>query len=192
MKNYVEKGNKMAYANAGAAIAAGDVVIIGAMVGVAETDIEATTGLGTVCLEGVFELAKTTSLVITQGDRLFWNTSTLKVTKTVTDKPIGAAFESQATNDTTVLVSLFGNSPEGYAQAPVVAALAGTLTGTTDGTLANIADIATAGGSTPTAAQVDTAVNGAILSANLQLKELQTTLNAAIAALKTAGLMASA
>ena len=74
----------------------------------------------------------------------------------------------------------------------MVAQVAGTLTGTTDGTLANVANIACAGGSTPTAAQVDTAVNGAILDVNLQLKELQTALNAALTALKNAGIMATA
>lgn len=66
----------------------------------------------------------------------------------------------------------------------IVAEVAGTLTGTTDGTIADIAASAgaCAGGSTPTAAQVDTAIATAVATivtgTNLQLKELQTTLNA--------------
>lgn len=56
--------------------------------------------------------------------------------------------------------------------------LAGTLTGTTDGTLADIADIALSTSDTYTDSAVNTAVNAAILDANLQLKELQTALNA--------------
>ncbi|MDG4595484.1 MAG: hypothetical protein P9F75_07290 [Candidatus Contendobacter sp.] len=66
-----------------------------------------------------------------------------------------------------------------------IAPLAGTLTGTVDGALADIAAIAlsTAGGNTYSDAAVNAAVNAAITSANLQIKELQTTLNAVIAAL---------
>jgi hypothetical protein len=58
--------------------------------------------------------------------------------------------------------------------------LTGTLTGTVDGVIADIAPIATAGGATPTAAQVDTAVNGAITAINAVHKEFQATINAII------------
>ncbi len=92
------------------------------------------------------------------------------------------------------------------------ATVTGTLTGTTDGALADIADIALSTANTYTDAAVNTAVNAAILAANLQLKELQVALNEVIAdnvvlraavrecadknndiltSLKTAGLMAS-
>lgn len=71
-----------------------------------------------------------------------------------------------------------------------VASLAGTLTGSVDGTLADIAATAgsCAGGAEPSAAQVDTAIATAVASivtgTNLQLKELQTTLNALLAVLR--------
>lgn len=71
-----------------------------------------------------------------------------------------------------------------------VAALAGTLTGTADGTIADIAATASAvvGGAAPTAAQVDTgialAVSTIVSGTNTQLKELQTKLNEVLAALK--------
>lgn len=70
--------------------------------------------------------------------------------------------------------------------------LAGTLTGTTDGTLADVADIAisTSSGNTYADAAVNTAVNTAIASVNLQLKELQTKLNALMDDLRSAGLIA--
>ena len=55
-----------------------------------------------------------------------------------------------------------------------VTALAGTMTGTTDGTIADVA--AVAGNTTGD-------INGAITDVNLQLKELQTKLNELIAAL---------
>ncbi|MEQ1862906.1 MAG: hypothetical protein ABMA13_23540 [Chthoniobacteraceae bacterium] len=72
------------------------------------------------------------------------------------------------------------------AAAPDVATAAtvtGSLTGTTDGVLADVADIAisTSGGNTYADSAVNTAVNAAILSANLQLKELQTALNEVVA-----------
>lgn len=100
------------------------------------------------------------------------------------------------------------------------AAITGTLTGTTDGALADVAAINLSTSDTYTDAAVNTAVNTAITAINLQLKELQTAhnevradvlsmhtqlsaaivdyadylaqLNACIAALKTADLMATA
>ena len=65
-----------------------------------------------------------------------------------------------------------------------VTALAGTLTGSTDGTIADVADIALSTSDTYTDAAVNAAVNGAVLDLNLQLKELQTKMNAILAALK--------
>lgn len=78
---------------------------------------------------------------------------------------------------------------------PAIADLAGTLTGTVDGTMADIAATAaaTAGGSAPTAAQVDTGIATAVASivtgTNLQLKELQTTVNEMLTALRAAGVL---
>lgn len=72
------------------------------------------------------------------------------------------------------------------AYAAKVAVLAGTLTGTVDGTIANVAATASAvvGGATPSAAQVDTgialAVSTIVSGVNVQLKELQTKLNALV------------
>lgn len=66
-------------------------------------------------------------------------------------------------------------------------ALAGTLTGSADGTIADIAATAGScgGGSTPANTDVDTAIATAVASivtgTNLQLKELQLLLNKAIA-----------
>lgn len=139
MKNFVEKGNRMALVNSGAAIASGDVVIIGSIIGIAETDIAATTGVGTICTEGVFQLGKTASLAIAQGDRVFFNTSTKLITKTATDTPIGTAFESADAADSTVNVNIYENAPEGFPVAATVAAVsaaAATDLGTTE-TLAN-------------------------------------------------------
>jgi hypothetical protein len=67
-----------------------------------------------------------------------------------------------------------------------VADLGGTLTGTVDGTLADIAAIDLDTSNTYTDAAVNTAVNTAITAANLQIKELQTKVNALLAVLRTA------
>lgn len=64
-----------------------------------------------------------------------------------------------------------------------ISTLAGTLTGTTTGTMVDVAAAACAGGATPTAAQVDTAIDTLETSTNLALKELQTKLNALLTAL---------
>lgn len=65
--------------------------------------------------------------------------------------------------------------------AMTAATLAGTLTGTTDGTLADVSAIALSTSDTYTDAAVNSAVNTAITSVNLQLKEIQTILNALVA-----------
>jgi predicted RecA/RadA family phage recombinase len=190
MKNFIQCGDTINWTNStGSAVASGDVVVVGSLVGIALVDI-ADTATGTLQIEGVFQVAKTTGTAYAQGDELFWDTSGKKTTKTATDKPIGTAHEAALSGDTTTLVKLYGRG-NGIPVATLVAQVAGTLTGTVDGTLANVADIACAGGSTPSATNVNTAVNGAILDINLQLKELQTSLNAALTALKNAGLMAS-
>lgn len=54
-----------------------------------------------------------------------------------------------------------------------VTTLAGTLTGTIDGTIADVAAVSTSGGNT----YADSAINTAITSINLQMKELQAVLN---------------
>lgn len=118
------------------------------------------------------------------------------VTASGTGTVIGRAYDKAAGSGSLirVMLDLPGESyaESAFAQAANVAAVLGTLTGTVTGTIVNVAAAACAGGSTPTAAQVDTAVAALALSTNLALKELQTVLNAEIAALKTANLQASA
>jgi len=78
-------------------------------------------------------------------------------------------------------------------QGGAVADLAGALTGTADGALADVADIdiasAAADAANPTAAEIDTAVNAAIAETNEQLKELQVKNNELLAALRAAGVV---
>lgn len=168
-QNFIQSGDVLDYVNGtGQAIASGDVVVVGSLIGVALVNI-ADGATGAVQLEGIFIIAKTTSLAITQGDKLYFNTSTKKVTKTVTDKPIGTAAASALSADTSIPVNLAGapSSP----QATVIAALTDNSGGAAaDGTIAAVSDVATAANA---------------------VKELATKTNEIISVLKAAGLVAS-
>ncbi len=183
MKNYVQSGKTIAYTNSTeAVIASGDVVIIGSVAGIAVADI-AVDGIGSVDIsQSVFRLAKTTSLVITQGDELFWNTGTKKVTKTATDKPLGIAFTSQLSADVLVDVKMYGQG-NGVPVAAVVAALTDNTGGTANSTLAII----------PAGTPADLAAQG-VINATIAdgLADLAANNNAILTALKSAGIMASA
>ena len=73
---YQQEGGVITYANSGSAIAAGDVVVMGHTIGIALTDIAATTGSGAVAVEGVFSgVPKVTAAVFTQGEKLIWDVS---------------------------------------------------------------------------------------------------------------------
>ena len=72
------------------------------------------------------------------------------------------------------------DGPIGDATVQALSPLGGTLTGSTDGTLADVAAVSTAGGNT----YADSAINTAITAINLQIKELQVAHNAMLAALK--------
>ena len=75
MKNDVQRGDKLEFVNAGGAIASGDVVQVGVLAGIAEVDIAATTGVGTVLVRGVVEVKKRTADVMAQGDLVEWDIS---------------------------------------------------------------------------------------------------------------------
>lgn len=129
MQSYLRSGESLKLTNtSGVAIASGAVVIEGNILGVASAAI-AIAAEGIVVVEGEFLLDKTTSLVIAQGDVLYFNTTTKKITKTITDVYIGVATAAAASNDTTVKVLL-----KDSAGLPLIAA-------------ANVAQVATANGS---------------------------------------------
>jgi len=93
---------------------------------------------------------------------------------------------------TEVLVGLGRADPSTtFQQAGAVPNLGGALTGSTSGTMADVQDIALSTTDTYTDAAVNAAVNAAVGEVNLQLKELQTKLNAALTALRTAGIIAT-
>lgn len=73
--NYVNDGTVVTFANTGAAITSGSVVVVGELLGVALEDIAATSGTGAVQIEGVFDLPKVDAAVIAQGEGVIWDSS---------------------------------------------------------------------------------------------------------------------
>jgi predicted RecA/RadA family phage recombinase len=122
MKNFVQPGEIMEYSNSGSAISSGDIVVIGERIGVAMVDIAATTGKGSVSMEGVYELPKTTAQTWAQGDRLFYSSGTGKLTNVAAAglRPAGYAFEAAGSSATVGNCKLEGNPK----QATVIAAVA--------------------------------------------------------------------
>src|SRR4051812_46094329 len=190
MKNFVQSGDVMNYTNStGSDIASGDVVQVGNQICIAAVNI-ADGESGALNTSGVYSVAKVGSQAWAQGDDVFYDHTNKRFTKTASsdaDTLGGIAFEAvgSGAGETTGLVKLPGGSAGGTAKAAAVAALTGTLTGSVDGAIADVSAVSTSGGNT----YADSAINTAITSINLQHKEIQTTLNAVIAALKAAGIM---
>lgn len=107
MTNFVQEGESLEYANTGAAIAAGAVVVIGTVVGIAATDIAATTGVGTVVTAGVFNLPKNVGTTITQGSLVYWDATPGEVTTTSSGNTLmGTAHAAAGSADATCDVRL--------------------------------------------------------------------------------------
>ena len=104
---HVAEGLTMPYTNAsGVAIAAGDVVAFGAMIGVATGDIaDGTTG--TLAVSGVWILPKNNALAVTQGDQLYWDVGDGNINKTALGNiPCGIAYTHELAATATVQVNL--------------------------------------------------------------------------------------
>ena len=111
MKTKYSEGDVMDYANTGAAISSGDVVALGNRIGIAVTDIAATTGLGAVALTGAHTLAKTVGEVYNQGDSVYWNSTTSKLTEVDTGLYAGKIIVAAALTATTAIVALADPGP---------------------------------------------------------------------------------
>ena len=111
MKTKYSEGDVMDYANTGAAISSGDVVALGNRIGIAVTDIAATTGLGAVALTGAHTLAKTVGEVYNQGDSVYWNSTTSKLTEVDTGLYAGTIIVAAAAAGTTAIVALADPGP---------------------------------------------------------------------------------
>lgn len=123
-QNYKYSGEHLDWLNeTGSKVNSGDVVIEGGIVGIALGDI-ADDAMGVLKTEGVFELAKKSSLAISAGDPLFWDATPGEITKTAADgKFVGYAAKKAESSDSTVDVVLPCYHSY-HAPAAVVAAVA--------------------------------------------------------------------
>lgn len=73
--NFVRDGDTVLYSNTGAAISAGDVVVVGQQIGIALVDIAATSGSGELAMKGVWTVPKVSAAVIANGESVIWDAS---------------------------------------------------------------------------------------------------------------------
>lgn len=104
MAKFIHNGAAIDYTPT-ADVTAGDVVVVGDVVGVAARDIPANS-LGSISVEGVFEFSKASSLVVAAGDRVYYNAGSGNATKTNTDKALGYAVAAAANGATAVAVMI--------------------------------------------------------------------------------------
>lgn len=97
---FVQDGKAIDY-RPSEAVAAGDVVVQGTLIGIARLDIAANT-LGSLAVVGVFDAPKAIG-AITVGAAVYWDATNSKVTTTATDNPyLGKAILAAESADASV------------------------------------------------------------------------------------------
>ena len=87
-------------------VTAGSVVVQGDLVGITKRDVKADT-LGSIAVEGVFDIAKTSADVINAGDKVYWDADDEVVVTTALDNTlVGKAVAAAGAGTTTVRVLL--------------------------------------------------------------------------------------
>lgn len=106
MKTYIQSGDRLTL-TPGAAVSAGVGYLFGTgLFGVALNDC-ASGSAGEFVVEGVVEIAKTSALAISVGDRVFWDSVNKVVNKTTTAQQcVGIAVEAAGNPSATVKVKL--------------------------------------------------------------------------------------
>lgn len=105
MKTSFKPGNHITCVAPVGGVTSGTPTRIGKLFGVPMTTAAAGEEFQ-LLVEGAVELPKEASLVVTAGDRLYWDASAGKITKTNTNPHIGGAAEASASSATTVWVKL--------------------------------------------------------------------------------------
>ena len=102
---FVLEGDTIDY-TAAAAVAGGDVVVQGDLVGVVTRTL-AIGELGSLIVEGVLDFAKLTNVAYTVGTILYWDdTNNVVTTTSAGNKSIGKVVRAAASADTTVRMRL--------------------------------------------------------------------------------------
>ena len=106
MKNYVMTGGTLSLAP-GADVSSGVGYLFGAgLFGVAKEDVK-NGEVGAFLTEGIVEIAKTSALAISVGDRVFWDSTNKVVNKTTTAQQcVGVAVTAAANPSGTVWIKL--------------------------------------------------------------------------------------
>jgi predicted RecA/RadA family phage recombinase len=106
MKNFVQPGDILTL-TPGAAVASGIGYLFGtSLFGVATTDVVISTP-GEFRVEGVVDIAKTSALAISTGDRLYWDVTNKCVNKTATAQQcVGIAVGDAANPSATVRMKI--------------------------------------------------------------------------------------
>lgn len=127
---YVKEGEVVDWTNGtGSAVVSGAVVAVGMLqLGIAAVDI-ASAAVGSVYLEGIHRLTKTTG-AIAQGSRVWWDATNSYVVNAPAKNAyfLGYAHEAALTGDTSVLVDLCEFAEEGPRLLALAATGAETLT----------------------------------------------------------------
>lgn len=106
MKNYIMSGDVLNLTPA-AAVASGVGYLFGTSLFGVATDDCASGAAGSFVAEGVVEIAKTSALAITAGDRLYWDATNKCVNKTATAQQcVGIAVADAANPSATVTMKL--------------------------------------------------------------------------------------
>lgn len=185
---FIQTGDAVDYIP-GADVKAGDVVVQGELVGVAKLDIQ-TGKLGALAVRGLFDFPKASGDGgIAAGARCYWDVAEGVAkgnAEAGANKLIGKAIKAAADTDTTVRIALCsGDAVTVTAEQAVAVADAGAITATN----------APAGGTGAAEGAWDTAAHrdAAIASINALVTDvtvLRTKVNALLASLRTAGLLA--
>lgn len=108
---FYAKGDRLPYSNISTAIAEGDVVIItsgtSGYIGIAVSDIAATTGTGELEVGGVWTLPKTSGEAFTFGQVVYWDGTALTGTSSSTFTRAGIVAEAAGSAATTAKAKLF-------------------------------------------------------------------------------------
>ncbi len=104
-KKFIQPGEVIDY-TAGSALSSGTVVLIGNRVGVLLTDL-ANGEVGAAQVTGVWEIAKLSTDVVTQGALLYWDAGNSRLTTTASsNKLAGYAWAAASGTDTTVQIKI--------------------------------------------------------------------------------------
>ena len=108
-KNFRQIGSVMDYTNTtGAKISSGDLVLVGKRVGVSLGNIT-DKKIGSVQVDGVFDLDKKAGDVMIQGALVYWSETDKAITVTAARNTLaGYAFLAAEASDSTVAVKLNG------------------------------------------------------------------------------------